>query len=180
MVVDHLIDVHISRLCIDLQYNDFLLFNGELQLNIMIMLIWYTLKLNVLGSFQCRTPYFKFHLHPFKNQTARLDFPTKSSLLSYMEKRQTEVKNQHQLGDISQLRYAPKRIYLWSISLYLWLYKQNSYYKHNFLWIRISKGIWYMNACLQFDQYTMVLTWLQKYKLCASTALQVTSNNYSF
>lgn len=105
MVVDHLTDVHFSRLCINLHYNDFLLFNGELQLNTMIMLIWYTLKLNVFGSFQCRTPYIKFHLHPFKNQTARLDFPTKSSLLSNMEKRQKKIKlkNQHQLSDISQL-----------------------------------------------------------------------------
>jgi hypothetical protein len=51
MVAAHLIDVHISRLWINLQYNDFLLFNGELQLNIMIMLNCYTLKLKVLVSY---------------------------------------------------------------------------------------------------------------------------------
>jgi len=51
MVVAHLIYVHTSQLCINLQYNDFLLFSGELQLNIMIMLICYILKLNVLDSF---------------------------------------------------------------------------------------------------------------------------------
>jgi len=50
MVVAHLIDVHTSLLCINLQYNDFLLFSSELQLNIMIMLICYTLKVNVLDS----------------------------------------------------------------------------------------------------------------------------------
>jgi len=48
MVVAHLIDVHISQLCINLNYNDFLLFSDELQLNIMIMLICYTLKLKAL------------------------------------------------------------------------------------------------------------------------------------
>jgi len=51
MVVAHLIDVHISQLCINLKYNDFLLFSDELQLNIMIMLICYTLKSNALDSF---------------------------------------------------------------------------------------------------------------------------------
>ena len=51
MVVAHLIDVHISQLWINLQYNDFLSFSGELQLNIMITLICYTLKLNVVDSF---------------------------------------------------------------------------------------------------------------------------------
>jgi len=82
--------------------------------------------------------------------------------------------------DILQLQYTFKHIYQWSISLYLWIYKEHSYFKHNSLWIRISKDIWYMNSCLQLDQYKMVITRLQKYKMCASTALQVTSNYYSF
>ena len=113
MVVAHLTDVHISQLCINLKYNDFLLFSDELQLNIMIMLICYTLKSNALDSFQCRTNYIKFHLNPFKNQRARHDFPTLSSLLSNVQTRQTKIKVKitiHQKGLVNKEKIFKKAL----------------------------------------------------------------------
>ena len=135
MVVAHLIDVHISQLCINLNYNDFLLFSDELQLNIMIMLICYTLKLKALDSFQCRTHYIKFNLNPFKNQRARHDFPTLSSLLSNMQTRHTKIKVKITINQTTSCSCSTVSniFYQWSLSLYLQIYKEHSYFKHNFL-----------------------------------------------
>jgi hypothetical protein len=111
MVDVHLIDVHILQLCINLKYNDFLLFSDELQLNILIMLICYALKLicltvssaeHIVSNFiwihsKTRQPDMSFPLYVHYCQICRQD-------------KQNLSKNHHKLDNILQLQYTFKHL----------------------------------------------------------------------